>query len=271
MPVNIKSKITIILTALALQMPFSGIATAQISSGGFSGGTFNFPVDDLGNLGDLGDLGGLGDLLPEPIAELFRDITNIVGEVETFLSELGIEVDFGDLGLPNIEQAIVLFEEDNQIDIASDVFGTQTGSTVIIDDSLYKQYLNDISNEFAQNSTFSEEGQQNTVEQIELSQETAEISNQLAQDSTGQDVSQNILRNISNQLALQQQLDNMIYFGQQEDKIARSLDLAIQGESVVALDKLTTIRDREAISIFKAGTYHQGLLSIPAQHLVTAN
>ena len=279
MPVNtkfwklntLKSSITVIVTALALQMPFSGIATAQISSGGFSGGTFNFPVDDLGDLGNLGDLGGLGDLLPEPIAELFRDITNIVGEVETFLSELGIEVDFGDLGLPNIEQALELFEENNQIDIASDVFGTQTGSTVIIDDSLRKQYLKDLSHEFAQNSTLSVEGQQNTAEQIELSQETAEISNQYAQDSNGQDVSQNILRNISNQLALQQQLDTMVYFGLQEEKIARSLNLAIQGESVVALDKLTTIRDREAISIFKAGTYHQGLLSIPAQHLVTAN
>ena len=291
--------ISIILTSLTLQVPFIKQAEAQsfdpsFSTGGFSGGTFNFPVDNLGNIGDLtgidelngitvddlagisgiGDvlgLEGLGDLLPEPIADLFRSITNIVGQVNTFLAELGIEVDFGELGLPDVEAAFELFEQDNQIDIASDVFGTQTGSTVINDDSLRKQYLKDLGNEFAQNTTLSVEGQEITAEQIELSQETAEISNQLAQDSNGQDVSQNILRNISNQLALQQQLDNMRYFGQQENKISSSLMLAIQGESVVALDKLTTTRDREAISVFKAGTYHQGLLSIPAQHLVTSN
>jgi hypothetical protein len=164
-----------------------------------------------------------------------------------------------------------LFERDNQIDIASDVFGTQTGSTVIIDDSLYKQYLNDLGNEYAQNSTLSEAGQQITAEQIELSQATAEISNRFARDSNGQDVSQNILRNISHQIALQQQLDMMSYFGLQEDKIARSLMVSIEGESLVALDKLTITRDREAISILKAGMYHQGLLSIPAQHLLTSN
>ena len=294
-----KNTLSILLATLTLPLSLPIVANAQsfdpsITSGGFAGGTFTFPVDNVGNLGNFtgieelnginiedianidsfGDvlgLEGIGDLLPEPIADLFRDIANFVGQVETFLAELGIEVDLGELGLPDLEAAFELFEEDNQIDIASDVFGTQTGSTVIVDDSLRKQYLKDLANEFAQNTTLSVEGQENTVEQIELSQETAEVSNQYAQDSNSQDVSQNILRNISNQLALRQQLDNMAYFGLQEEKIARSLMLAIQGESVVALDRLTTIRDREAISIFKAGTYHQGLLSIPAQHLVTSN
>ena len=266
---KLKSSVTIALTTLALQVFPLDVANSQtipfdssISPGGFSGDAFNFPVDDLG---------GLGALLPEPIAELFLDIANIVGQIDTFLSELGIEVELGELGLPDILQATELFEQDNQIDIASDVFGTQTGSTVVLDDSLYKQYLKDLGNQYAQNSTLSVEGQENTAEQIELSQQTAEISNQLAQDSTEQDVSQNILRNISNQLALQQQLDNMSYFGLQEDKIARSLMVSMQGESLVALDKLTTTRDREALSILKASTYHQGLISIPAQHLLTSN
>jgi hypothetical protein len=76
------------------------------------------------------------------------------------------------------------------------------------------------------------------------------------------------LRNISNQLALVQQLDNMSFYEMQEDQIARSLMLSMQGESTVALDKLTVIRDREALSILKASTYHQGLMSIPGQYLV---
>ena len=275
MPAFIKQKkmnklirlIPILLVSLILQVSVLKTAAAQ----GFPSLNLGGPGLSLEALPGGGDFPGGENLLPEPIADLFRDITKIVGQIDTFLSVLGLEVDFGELGLPDLEQADELFKQDNQIDIASDVFGTQTGSTVVIEDSLRKQYLKDLGNEYAQNSTLSEAGQENTAEQITLAQETAEISNQYAQDSNGQDVSQNILRNISNQIALQQQLDNMKYFGQQEDKIARSLMLAIQGESVVALDKITTSRDREAISIFKAGTYHQGLLTIPAQHLVPTN
>lgn len=264
----------------------------DLSTGGFSGGTFNFPVEEavggateieelngisvddvrgVGSVEDIVDLVGidtLGDLLPPAVAEIFRDITRIVGQVETFLSELGIEVNIGELNLPDIEEAIELFESDNQIDIASDVFGSQTGSTVVIDDILSKQYLKDLGNEFAQNSTLSEEGQEITAEQIEISQETAQISNEFAQDSNGQDVSQNILRNISNQVALQQQIANMSYFNLTEDKIARSLIVSMQGESLVALDKITTTRDRETAVALKSSNYYQGLLSIPAQHLV---
>ncbi|MGL5938845.1 MAG: hypothetical protein ACRC2S_00430 [Waterburya sp.] len=245
---------------MSLQLPFTTIAKSQVSTGGFSGGTFEFSTSELDT--------NIGDILPEPVAELFQDITNFVGQVDTFLSDLGIEVELGQLGFPDLTQATELFEEDNQIDIASDVFGTQTGSTVTIDDSLYKQYLKELANNYTQNSTFSEQGQEQTSEQIELAAQTSEISSNLADDSNQQDVSQNILRNISNQLALQQQLDHMAFFGLQEDKIARSLMVSIEGESVVALDKLNTIRDREAISILKASTYHQGLMSIPAQHLL---
>ena len=300
---------SILVTAiLVLTVPSSKKAVAQtgidLSTGGFSGGTFNFPIeeavdgvtkasrdsdvgdltgveelngitiDDVGNIDgfrDITDLVGIGtldDLLPPAVAEIFGEINRIIGQVETFLSELGIEVDIGELNLPDIEEAIELFESDNQIDIASDLFGSQTGSTVVLDDALLKQYLKDLGNEYAQNSTLSEEGQKITAEQIQISQETAILSNEFAKDSNTQDVSQNILRNISNQLALQQQLDNMSYFGLTEDKIARSLIVSMQGESLVTLDKITTTRDRETAIALKSSNYYQGLLSIPAQHLI---
>jgi hypothetical protein len=263
---KLKFTLSLLSSIIALQISLTSAANAQTNTGGFSGGTFSLPTDGLGI--PINNSDTLGDLLPEPVADLFRDITQAVGQIETFLSEVGIEVSLGQLGLPDLEQAIELFKQDNQIDVASDVFGTQTGSTVVISDSLRKQYLKDLGNQYAQNSTLSEAGQDNTAQQIELAGKTAEISNQYADNSNNQDVSQNILRNISGQLALQQQLDNMSYFGLQEDKIARSLMVSMQGESLVALDKLNTTRDREAISIFKASTYHQGLLSIPAQHLI---
>lgn len=280
--IMIKNKQTALittLTALALQISFIPIASAQgLTPSITTEDLSNITEDDnigLDNLGGITGIGGIpdlgaefGDSLPNPIGDLFERIVEIVGDVETFLSDLGIEVDVGELGLPDLEVAFELFESDNQIDIASDAFGTQTGSTAVNADSLRKQYLKDLGNQYAQNSALSKNGQEITAEQVQLAQETVEISSQYAQNSNSQDVSQNILRNISNQLALQQQLDNMHYFAQQEDKVARSLMLSIQGESVVALDKLTTTRNREAIGVFKAATYYQGLLSIPAQHLL---
>ena len=119
-----------------------------------------------------------------------------------------------------------------------------------------------------QNSTLSLEGQDKTKEQIDIAQEKAEISNQIAEDSNNQDVSQNILRNISNQLALQQQLDNMQFFAAQEDKVARSLNLAVQGETLAGLDNLNTRQDRERISTYQTIHYYHALISIPLQHLI---
>lgn len=243
--------IVTIFMALTLQGPFIPIAIAQTSDltiGGFSGGTVDLSSPKV------------GELLPKPIAQL-------VGQFTTFLSELGIEVPIGDLGLPDTEEAKKVFEEENQIDVTSDVFGTQTGSTKVTSKSLYKQYLKDVSNQYAQNTTLSNDGQKKTSEQIQLAGETAEISLQYAEDSNKQDVTQNIMRNISNQLALQQQLSNMSYVGLQEDKIARSLMVSMQGENLVALDKITTARDREVLNNLKSSTYHQGLLYIPGQYL----
>lgn len=210
----------------------------------------------------------LNDFLPESVARLFRDLERIVGEVETFLSELGITVATGEIGLPDILEAIEIFETDNEIDTGSDVFGTQTGSTAVISNYLYRQYLRDLSEEYAQNSTLSLEGQETTAEQTVISQETVEVSNSLAEDSNTQDVSQNILRNISNQMALQQQLDSMQFFATQEDKIARSLNLAVQGETLAGLDSLNVRQDRERISSYQATQYYHGLMSIPLQHLL---
>jgi hypothetical protein len=242
-----------IFSAFTLQISFISTAIAEspeLSTGGFSGGTFSQPIPEA----------KVGELLPKPLAKL-------VGQLTTFLSELGVEVPIGDLGLPETEEAKKVFEEENQIDVTSDVFGTQTGSTKVTSKSLYKQYLKDVSNQYAQNTTLSNDGQKKTLEQIQLAEKTVEISNQYAEDSNGQDVTQNIMRNISNQLALQQQLSNMSYAGLQEDKIVRSLMVSMQGENLVALDKITTARDREVLNNLKSSTYHQGLLYIPGQYL----
>jgi hypothetical protein len=206
--------------------------------------------------------------LPNPISDLYQEFQQIVGVVDTFLADLGIEVDTGDLGIPDIEQAAELFEEDNQIDVAGDVFGTQTGGTITSKEKLLQQYQKELSSEYARNTALSTEGQQKIADKVELAGDTVEASQELASDSDSQDVSQNILRNISRQAALQQQLDNMILFELQEDKVSRALNAEMQGQSLLELSRQSTRSERETENLYKTGLYNQGLISIPGQHLI---
>ena len=257
-------KLTVVLiSALGLQVINPRPIEAQSSPSGTSITDF---VDTDSAPFELPSAINIG--LPEPIAEIFQEFTRIVGFIETFLSELGIEVSIGDLGLPELEEVEQILEENNEIDIAGDVFGSQTGSTVDLADKLYQEYLRDLGGEYSKNSALSSVGQEIIVEQIDAASITAQTSQEFAEDSNGQDVSQNILRNISHQLALQQQIDNMLFFETQEAKIARAIELSTTGESLVELSKQTTRSQREASSLFKAGLYHHGLLSVPGQHLV---
>lgn len=253
-----KTTITILLLIASCTLIPSKKAQAQ-EIGGFSGGTIDLPSIDTG---------GLGGLLPPAIADIFLDIAGIIGEIDTFLAELGLGVDLGALGLPDIVAATELFETET-IDIFSDFFGSQTGSTVEISDVLYRQFVRDIGRDFAENSALSMEGQENIVEQIELGQEIAEVSTQLAEDSEGQDVSQNILRNISNQLALQQQLDNYAFVDNQKDKLARSANLIMTGEAMTSLDQINLQEERQRISALNQAIYANVLFSIPVQHRIT--
>ena len=278
----------LIYTALlwfALQMVFAISAKAQLptdsltgdggsgetglSTGSFSNGAFNFPAGGLGDIGGLaGGGGGLGDLLPGALGELFRDIALAVGQVETFLSDIGLEVDFGRLGLPDIEAAVAIFEEVEDLDIYSDVLGTRTGSTAIIDDVLRGQYLRDLANEYALNTTLSQEGQEFTAEQQAVSEDLALASEELAQDSEQQDVSQNILRNISAQMAIQQVSQDIDFYSRNEEKIGRSLTISMQAESLTALKESNTAEERLRNTSLKTAGDYQGLVSIPGQHLV---
>ena len=189
--------------------------------------------------------------IPSSLVELFEDIKTIVGDIETFLSERGIEISHGEIGLPDLEAARSVFAEDEQLDEFSDLFGTQTGSTFANRDKLLQQYLRDLSQEYAENSVLSQPGQEKIAQKVTSSQETALSSIELSEDSATQDVSQNILRNISRQLSLQQQIDAMHIFELQEAKIARNLQLEMDAELLSELSQSTTRQEREYISTNK--------------------
>ncbi|MDJ0570873.1 MAG: hypothetical protein QNJ53_17760 [Pleurocapsa sp. MO_192.B19] len=212
----------------------------------------NLELNSDGILDRLGDqvIDFVGDNIQvtDFLTDIFQDFQSVVGDIQTFLSERGIEVTLGDLGLPSLEEAKAIFTEDAELDKLSDLFGSQTGSTFDNRDKLLEQYLRDISEEYSSNSALSEEGQEKITEKISIANSTAETSLTLADDSSTQDVSQNILRNISNQLSLQQQIDAMAMFEMQEDKIGKSLSLQMNSEALTEISKQTTRSQRESIA-----------------------
>lgn len=183
--------------------------------------------------------------LPDFISDFIQDIRLVVGDIETFLSEAGIAVNTGEIGLPDLERAKILFDENLELDEFSDLFSTQTGSTFANREKLLQQYLKDVSQEYAENSILSESGQAKIAEKIAEVNETAQRSNTLSGNSSGQDVSQNILRNVSEQLSLQQQTDAMNIFELQEAKVANGLQLEMTSELLTEISKSTTFNQRQ--------------------------
>lgn len=206
------------------------------------------------------------DSIIGPIAGVFNDLAGIVGEIETFLDGEA-DVDEGALGIPDLESAKVIFTENEDLNRMSDLFGSQTTSTVALKDKLFQQYIRELSQEYSENNSLSEEGQEKIAQKIEIAAQTVEASAQLANDSSSQDVSQNILRNISNQLSLQQEIDNMLLFEMQEDKIGQGLNLQMSAEALSEVSKQTTREERQHLSQIRASLSQNLLISLPGQGL----
>ncbi len=212
-------------------------------------GITNFAIDRL----------GVGNFL----LQLNQDFTAVVGDVKTFLGLRGKEAEIGSIGLPNIQEARITFDEDLELNQFNDVFGTQTGTTFSSRDELYQQYLRELSQEYSENSALSLEGQSKIEAKIDSANASAEQSVTIAEDSTNQDVSQNLLRNVSNQLGIQQQTDAIAIAEMQDDKIDRSLSLQLDSETLIETAKLNVHNERVSSGINSAAQNSFFLITIP--------
>ena len=206
--------------------------------------------------------------VPALINEFIQDIQAIVGQIETFLDEQGIEVSQGQIGLPDIEEAKIIFAENPELDKFSDLFGTQTGSTFVNQDKLLQQYLKDLAQKYAENSSLSKQGQKKIAQKVENTNKIIQSSLKLAENSSKQDVSQNILRNISNQLSLQQQIDGLNILEAQEAKVANSLQIEMTSELLSEVSKSNTLSQRQYTSTNKTITNGLPFIIIPTERKV---
>ncbi len=225
------------------------------------------------------DLGGLTNSIKDSIigfvldnlgaetflTELNQDLSALTGDITTFLSIRGKEADSGRLGIPNVQQAKQIFLEDAELGELNDVLSGQTGTTYANREKLYQQYLRSLSQEYSENSALSLEGQSKLEAKVDSAISSAKQSLYIAEDSSGQDISQNIMRNISNQLALDQQVNAMAIADMQDAKIDRSLSLQLSSEALTELSKQNMARERQQAAANAAAGQSLFLISIPGK------
>ncbi|MBW4532340.1 MAG: hypothetical protein KME09_00200 [Pleurocapsa minor HA4230-MV1] len=210
----------------------------------------NFVLDNL----------GAGDF----ITSINQDLSVIVGDLKTFLSfGDGQEVETGDLGIPNVQQARVLFNEDPNLSKFDDILGTQTETTYNSRYKLYQQYLRDLTQGYSENSALSLAGQSKINLKIDAANAAAEQSINIAKDSTNQDVSQNLLRNLSNQNAIEQQTAAITISEMQDAKIDRSLGLQLESENLREISESNTREERASTAASSAAENSFFLITIP--------
>ena len=197
------------------------------------------------------------------MTDLNQDYRRIVGDIETALDNYGISISRGKLGLPNVQEAKIIFDENVNLGALSDILSGQTGATYSIRDKFYQEYLGQLSEEYTNNSALSLEGQSKIDAKIDSAISSAEQSITIAEDSSGQDISQNILRNISNQLAIDQQANAMTVTDMEGAKIDRSLGLQMQSEILTEVSGSNTQNLRNITAREGATISTLGLVRIP--------
>jgi len=215
----------------------------------------------------LGFFGGLLDDLGANtfLTELHQELDTISGSINTSLGSLGLEAEAGKLGLPNVQEVKQLLSTDTVLGELNDVLGGQTGTTYSNREKLYQQYLREYAQEYSENSALSLEGQSKIEAKIDSAASSAEQSLTIADDSSVQDISQNIMRNISNQLALDQQANVMTISAMQDAKVDRALGLQINSEALAEISKQNMSRERQQTGLNAASLNTFYMISIPGE------
>jgi hypothetical protein len=175
----------------------------------------------------------------------------------------GSETVIGSLGLPDpgkIEQKI----DNASTNPASEILATKQGGegSPTIKEDAADEFKSNLTSEVARASALSEQGQEKLAKNAKAAQKATQKSKKLAEKSANTDVSQNIMRNLSAQQALQGKMTALEVVDaqlRQRDDALRNLTLSS------ALDELQ--RDRAA-ERRKGASAYSGALNSGAQVVI---
>lgn len=148
---------------------------------------------------------------------------------------------------------------------AEELLGAKTGGTgsVTIKDDLRTFVQVKEAKEVAQASALSNQAQEKLKKKSNAATEALKQSTELAQDSEGQDVTQNIMRNISSQLGLLQRTNTILGLNAQIQQRDAAIANALLAESVRELNGERVAKNRELASAYSAVITHGAQFTLP--------
>jgi hypothetical protein len=115
----------------------------------------------------------------------------------------------------------------------------------------------------AQGETLSKEAQQKSEQVRQQSATAASEAEQMAQDSETTDTSQQILRNVSQQLKDSAAIANLQLQEAQQARTDRALSLTLEAQAAKELSEANTRERQEAIAQTNGAAFYTGLISVP--------
>lgn len=216
----------------------------------------------------LGKVNGLADEMK--ILSLLANLDSLLGDISELFST-DIPIDLGALGMPDTQQfekeIAKVFEEESveKIGFLDSLFGGRIGGkgSSTLPEVYYQDFLAALAQGTAEETTLSQDAQEKTKENLEASAQATQSSQELAEDSQKQDVSQNILRNISAQIAEQQKVDGLVYEQLQQSQLTDAVETQVIAQSLKELSENNTRSLRERVGANKQAMNQIYLFSIP--------
>lgn len=220
---------------------------------------FNSQLNNLITRFNLEQILG-GFQLPNIVTDMLGGISggSIQQTAQTISSSIGA------LGLPDPRQIEIAIEQakPSQLEQFLGVKHGGDGSPVAKND-LRLIFNSDLAREVAQQAALSEAGQQTLLENAQAANASLETSSELAKDSEGQDVSQNILRNLSGQMQAAQQTDTLLTLDAQMRARDDSLRNLVLADTLEQLQQERTAERQLDASAFSSVITQGGLFYIP--------
>lgn len=170
----------------------------------------------------------------------------------------------GDIGLPDSKE-VADYIKARKTSATEELLGAKTGGggSVVIKDDLRILYQVNLAKDTAEASAFTVEAQARLRKKSEVATEALEKSARLAEDSEEQDVTQNIMRNISTQMWRLQQTNSILALNAQTQQRDEAIANTLMAESLRELNGERVAKNRELSSAYSAAITHGAQFTLP--------
>ncbi|GFE69099.1 hypothetical protein [Chroococcus sp. FPU101] len=122
--------------------------------------------------------------------------------------------------------------------------------------------LREQTSQYAQESTLSEDAQEATQEELDALQENLETQQNLSEDSQNSDTTQQILQNVSKQLALSSEQQGYLIQNAKKNSVDQATQILLFKQQAEHIAQETTAKRREANSTYNSIIGQAGLVTI---------